>query len=556
MTKKSNVQVVKGGEKSREKLMKTQLKRLGKVGGIKDSRFGVRDKTKSEQEKYLQRHIVERLRHLDELQFEKDEEDPMVRAAFGDQSDTKRKSLRMDELSDVGIHAHVTQEFFSKGSSSRDFRDTLTEKIAQSKLEKLKRVEENEEQRDRLKTVDSDWSQKIRFLLSGISIKSKKSTSEQVVKNRTNFQQLLETMSSDKRVAPVGTVVSTPDLEEKKLLRLQSLLSERPLEKSIDVKPTGEPADRRKNVGHLLRILLQIPEHRNAVLIFLTDILASLRPQRLKEVIHLLWLAQVVLDYCEKHFLKEQYSHTVLNSQTSGSGAYCPELVQALTSIVGLTRSSILAPPQSGSQLDESAYEKLDIRLTDPSVKLPREELPLIRLSCLSCLINLCTRTHTLYSKLLPSTVCAQLFAPIRCALTAVDRCVLPAELSQRMETLLDAIKAVACCPTPQFLTANIRLTVLSTEQSEEPRVLKTMGLIPQLEPKFDEKLDARRPKKVDPRRSVQRKLAREKRGAMREMRRDSQFLATHQLEMTKLSDEDRNRKTQAILRSIRSIED
>lgn len=69
--------------------------------------------------------------------------------------------------------AHVTEEFFSKGSHSRDFRNTLTEKIAQSKLEKLKRVEENEEQRDRLKTVDSNWSNKIRFLLSGISIKSK-----------------------------------------------------------------------------------------------------------------------------------------------------------------------------------------------------------------------------------------------------------------------------------------------------------------------------------------------------------------------------------------------
>lgn len=61
MKKKSNIPVTKATEKSRDRLMRTQLNRLGKVGGIKDSRFGVRDKSKSEQEKYLQRHIVERL---------------------------------------------------------------------------------------------------------------------------------------------------------------------------------------------------------------------------------------------------------------------------------------------------------------------------------------------------------------------------------------------------------------------------------------------------------------------------------------------------------------
>lgn len=34
-------------------------------------------------------------------------------------------------------------------------------------------------------------------------------------------------MSSDKRIAPVGTVGATAGLQEKKLLRLQSMLSER-----------------------------------------------------------------------------------------------------------------------------------------------------------------------------------------------------------------------------------------------------------------------------------------------------------------------------------------
>lgn len=140
------------------------------------------------------------------------------------------------------------------------------------------------------------------------------------------------------------------------------------------------------------------------------------------------------------------------------------------------------------TRLFRSAYGKLDIGITDPSVKLAREQLPLIRLSCFSCLINLCTRAHKLYCQLLPSTVCAQLFASIRSILLVMDRHVLPAELSQRVESLLNTMERVAHSPTPQFLAANIRLTVLSTEQPEEPRILKTMGLIPQLEPRFDEK--------------------------------------------------------------------
>ncbi|VDP86093.1 unnamed protein product [Echinostoma caproni] len=462
MKKKTEKHVKKA---PREKLIESQLRRLGKVGGVKDSRFGVRDKNKSDQEKYLQRHIVERLRHLDDIQFEKDEEDPMIKVAFGEQSITKLKNLRMDEQSDVGIHAHVTEEFFSKGSHSQKFRDSLAEKIAISKLEKLKRVEENEEQRNRLKTADIDWSQKIRFLLSGVSIKSKKPTSTEVIKNRANFQRLLETMGSDKRVAPVGAPVADPNIKEKKILRLQTILSEssaRNTDDSIGEKLVSKSVDRRKNVALILLLELMSPD--------------------------------------------------------SASDSGCHALVL----------------PENGLCADDTAISHLDIRLTDPSIKLTREQLPLIKLSCVNCLLELCSRAHTLYSRLLPSTVCIHLFAPMRSVLERLSQCKWHTQLSQRVNSLLETMDSIARTKTPEFLTANIRLTLLSSDQPEDSRTLKKMGLIPQLEPRFEEKLDARRPKNTDPRRSIQRKLAREKRGAMREMRRDSQFLAAHQLKVTK----------------------
>ncbi|OON19688.1 hypothetical protein X801_04444 [Opisthorchis viverrini] len=162
------------GKSTREKLITSQLHRLGKVGGLKDLRLGQRGRHGAPEQSALQRHIVEKLRQLDKVTFEQDEDDPMHRAAFGDGNKMSSLHFRLDDQADGGIQADAAEEFFGRARDSGSFRDALSEKIAASKLEKLKRVEENEEQRGRLKTVDTEWSQKIRFMLSQIpSLKSK-----------------------------------------------------------------------------------------------------------------------------------------------------------------------------------------------------------------------------------------------------------------------------------------------------------------------------------------------------------------------------------------------
>lgn len=47
--------------------------------------------------------------------------------------------------------------------------DTLLDKIVATKEQRLKRVEENEEQRRKLKTADIGWSAKVRFMLSQLA---------------------------------------------------------------------------------------------------------------------------------------------------------------------------------------------------------------------------------------------------------------------------------------------------------------------------------------------------------------------------------------------------
>nr|AAX31054.1 SJCHGC09763 protein [Schistosoma japonicum] len=60
----------------------------------------------------------------------------------------------------------------------------------------------------------------------------------------------------------------------------------------------------------------------------------------------------------------------------------------------------------------------------------------------------------------------------------------------------------------------------------------------------------------LNTKRILLRTVTKEKRCAMRNFRRDSQFLASHRLNIIKKSDYIREKKTKAILSSIRSLED
>lgn len=71
----------------------------------------------------------------------------------------------------------VESELFSSGfltakkpntGGQHDKHDSLLEKIAQSKEERIKRLEANEANRQKLKDADSEWTDKVRFMLDKI----------------------------------------------------------------------------------------------------------------------------------------------------------------------------------------------------------------------------------------------------------------------------------------------------------------------------------------------------------------------------------------------------
>lgn len=148
-------------------------------------------------------------------------------------------------------------------------------------------------------------------------------------------------------------------------------------------------------------------------------------------------------------------------------------------------------PPPTLPYTNSSDYDRLDAKLADPSMRLSRDQLPLIRLACLSRLVELITQAFDLFlTGGGERCVCAVLFASVQRALQSVSargEARLPEELATRMRQLHSALSSVDLSATapPQPLLASTRLTVLS---EGDARTLKKFGLLPQLEPRFDER--------------------------------------------------------------------
>ncbi|KAF6778263.1 hypothetical protein AHF37_02334 [Paragonimus kellicotti] len=635
---------------SRDSILSKKLSKLGKIGGVKDLRLGSKDRHRSDAETSLRRHIVERMRQLDEVAMVRDTDDAMNQAAFGLRSKTSMDvaSLRLDDKADGGLQADVVdEEFFVSGSDPHMFKDALAEKIAASKLLKLKRVEENEEQRERLKTVNSEWSQTIRFMLSQISLKTP-ITSKKTVRNRESVSKLLGELNFDKKVLPADLKGNT-NTEDKRMQKLQVVLEKSssvdqgnikatsfnlrrlneshiestrdkltklletqlkylPLldnlsivsrikfsnfssqavkrardssmfrlmyelvifsagvtEKSVTTSETD--AKKKRTVGCLLRLLLRMEEHQSHAIVFVTQNLEQAQLRDLKDVIHYLLLIQLLLEYCQPRINRDEMPPGLQSVSTTNTGAFSPEIVKLLTRMWCLatstdetsTHSKPLILQKNLKELHRSAYDRLNIEWADEDFHFPPEELSSIQVACLYKLVDLSMQVCRLYSNLFVGCVCVQLFARMYGILLSVDSTKYPDELKMSLRELTDLFTSIWRSPAPKPLVSNSRLRILSSEATEthaDQKMLKKLGLLPQLDPRFEERLCVRNGKNTASKRLLQRKVTREKRGAMREIRRDGQFFAMHQLKLTKASDAARKKKTQSILNSLRTIED
>nr|CAH8828830.1 unnamed protein product [Trichobilharzia regenti] len=541
---------------TRSESLKNDLNRYGKVGGLFDRRLGSHNTKLSESEKLLQRQIVEKLRQLDKVSLESiDDQDPLFKAAY-DTGIPGRKLCTADDV-EGGIEGQIVDDvFFTDGSSSNtpgyDFKNSLSEKIAVTKLERLKRVEENEEQRERLKTVNEEWNKNIRFLLSKVHTLGKGSAVQPKQSNSANVSRLLEMLTTDKKVVPIGFVPRTHSLQEQ-LSKFQDMVDSRRMSIKSQEHALG------KTSVSTLPILLALPKEKLPAITYISNQLRTAKYGRLKDVVRYLFLAQLAVEYCKNELINQQDDE--MSGAITGNVIFCPEIIYALTQMFQLTFAgsnpkNILVLKKSMAAVESCESFNFSTQLLDPSNKLSAEDIPVVRLACIYKIILLSSEVFNMYDSVLPKCVVVNLFRPLKKALTESNLSFYPASIVNEIKKITEAIAVCESAPTPNRLVMNSRLNVLKNSKPAGSKMLKQLGLVPQLEPDFEERLLTSRRSNVSTKQMLQRKVAKEKRCAMRAVRQDSQFLASHQLQLTKKSDSIREKKTKAILNSLRSVED
>nr|VZI36848.1 unnamed protein product [Spirometra erinaceieuropaei] len=563
---------MKSKANSREHVLTKELREFGKVGGLIDRRIGVKGQPTTSSDAMLRRHIIEKLRQMETLGTQA----PNASDDFLTKSVGTKKASFDDDLG--GLSADIVDsELFAggllspvKSESRRSGHDSLLEKIAATKEQRLKRVEENEEQRKKLKNADAEWSKKVRFMLEKLATLKPKNTkaAAKMENSKREVLSLLNKLSSARTVPPIGARVETEAVKTEKLLaNLESIVS-RKIESSEQSTTPGQP-EQAKTEDVLLRLLCRMTAYQAPAVAYIADQLSQQTAQNLTEVVRGLLLAHILLEMIQSKISPpdEKPADRFVRMQRL-KGIFVPELVQFLTRLWTTVKTSPDSPgllhiDKSMCSVEESVYGQLDIRVCTGQELIQVEQEPIYRLRCLHRLVSLSRTLLEAYTSVacLPNPALQKVFSPMSACVDDVCSSsnnytrLLPAGLRTSIGQLSDALHALKSQTRPAAIVTADEVSLVLADRTATPQALQKVGLVPQLEPQFDEKIDARRPKKRSAKVELRQKLAKEKRGAIRELRRDARFLANYDLQKTKASDELRKKKTQAIINSMRSIE-
>ncbi|VDM33753.1 unnamed protein product [Hydatigera taeniaeformis] len=546
----------------RERLLTRELRELGKVGGIFDKRVGAKDPSISPSDAALRRHIIEKLRQMETLGMVSMDDDSFSKAAMGAVKTNKHASFD-DDLG--GLSADVVEnEFFAGGlltavkpgeNGRLNKHDSLLERIAKTKEERLKRVEENEANRQKLKDADSEWADKVRFMLAKFAkLKPKNAkAADKMDKGRSEVWRLLKGFSSGKTVAPIGAKVETEALRNNRLLvNLESIVARRAGEKNSFLV-TSEQA--RTENSHL-RLLCRINSCEPILVSWIAAELRGLVVTQLSDVVRGLLLTQILLtDVISKKLRGEDNQNIKLHKRNRMNGIFVPEAVLFLLRLIdeASKNNGILLISEDASSVEDSVFSSLDYRVALGQRSIHEEEMAAYRLACLDRCLSLTNSFFEVYAAYLPAPAVCQVFSGF--SLDRLNTGHLPVSIVTKVQQLCERVAKLRAQPRPEGISTEDKISLLLADKNATPRALEKAGLVPQLEPDFDQKMDARKPKKKLTNVVLRQKLAKAKRDTVRELRRDAQFLADHDRKKTKAGDELRKRKTQAIIASMRSIE-
>uniref|UniRef100_A0A5K3F0X0 Nucleolar protein 14 n=1 Tax=Mesocestoides corti TaxID=53468 RepID=A0A5K3F0X0_MESCO len=548
MKSKQKCGILKAKHNSRERILSKQLEDFGKVGGIIDKRVGVKGSMTTSTDAALRRHIIEKLRQMESLgTISADKDDPLVKASMGNQKSNVHASFD-DDLG--GLSAEIVEsELFAGGLlkavepdakiSRQSTQDALLQKIALTKEQRLKRVEENEANRQKLKDADAEWADKVRFMLAKLNDLKPKSTkaSEKMAEGRTEVLRLLNKLSSAKSVVPVGVKVGTESIKSDQLLaNLESIVSRKVESTFSEEVLSRRTFDEPKTEDIVLRLLCRIGAYEPVIVSQIADELLHLQLATLSNVVRGLFLAQIVL--VDVISLKVEGSGA-RNAKFANSGRlngiFIPELPQFLLRLINTacTKGGVLYVAEDMSSVDNSTYATLDIDIATKGRTISEVEVPTYRLACLNKCLELTIWILNIYAAHFPAPTVCQIFSGL-----ATDRLnvnYLPVGIAKKAELINEKVAGLKTQPQPREIFTADKVSLLLANKCATPQDLQKVGLVPQLEPQFDEKLDVRKTKKKKPANvELRQKLAKEKRGVIRELRRDARFLANYDRKKTK----------------------
>ncbi|KAM7535908.1 hypothetical protein Aperf_G00000096397 [Anoplocephala perfoliata] len=552
---------------SRERVLMKQLKEVGKVGGVIDKRIGSEGSSIFSSDAAIRRHIIEKLRQMETLStMSVDNDDPLIKAALGDMKPGKQASYD-DELG--GLSADIVEsELFAGGvlttpeasnaANKQNKHDILLEKIAQTREDRLKRVEENEATRQKLKDANTEWTDKIRFMLSELgNLKPKNpKAAEKMEKNRSEIFALLSNLSSEKRIAPIGARVETEATKNSKLLaNLESIVAKRAGE--VD---TTEAKEDSRTEDFILRLLCQIDAYSPTMVARIAGELQALVLNQLSDALRGLLLTQILFTdviHRKLELTKDQANPQVKKfaGRNRLTGIFVPEAVRFLIRLIktATREDGILFINGDVSSTDESAYATLDIRVALRQRPVKDSEILAYQLGCLDRCLSLSYSFLELFSEHFPAPAVCSMFSGLD--LTDLKADYLPVGIGAKAQRLVQKFSEVKARPRPNDIITVDKISMVLADKNATPQALQKVGLVPQLEPDFEERLSTRRPKKKATHVELRQKLAKERRGIVRELRKDARFLTNYDRQKTKANDEMRKKKTQAIIASIRSID-
>lgn len=135
-----------------------------------------------------------------------------------------------------------------------------------------------------------------------------------------------------------------------------------------------------------------------------------------------------------------------------------------------------------------SEYSTLDLRIAlgEKSSVFTAEEESLIRLGCLDRCLGLTNSLLDIYSAHFPAPPLLQMFAIA--PLTSLPTDHLPVGIELKAKQLTDQLTSLLAKPRPQDLVVKDKISLLLANPDAAPQALQKLGIVPQLEPQFDEK--------------------------------------------------------------------